>query len=334
MMKGVILTDSNADKIAISEINLPPLAADEVKVKVYSAALNHRDQWCREGRYPNLKNGVILGSDGAGEVVEVGNRIDPKWLNQHVIMNASMNWGNNEKAQAADFQIMGMPTHGTLAEYVHVKADRLVIKPEHLSFEEAAALPLAGVTAYRSVFYHGQVNPGDKVLVTGFGGGVAQFAAQFAVKAGATVYTTSGSSQKIQIALMHGIKGGYDYKALDWADQAKADTGGFDLVIDSAVGDTLNTLVKLIKPGGKLVVYGATLGNPSGLDMRRVFWNQITIQGSTMGSDKDFADMVNFVNLHKISPVLDSVYPLADAVQAFDKMKEGKQIGKIVIKLV
>ena len=332
-MKGVILTDSNPDKIAITEVTLPPLKVDEVKVKIHAAALNHRDQWCREGRYPNIKNGVVLGSDGAGEVVEIGSAVDAKWLNKEVIMNAAMNWGGDEKVQSPDFQIMGMPTHGTLAEYVHVKADRLVIKPEHLSHEEAAALPLAGLTAYRSVFYHGQVNPGDKVLVTGFGGGVAQFAAQFAAKAGAIVYTTSGSGQKIQIALQHGIKGGYDYNQPDWSSRAKEETGGFDLVIDSAVGDTLNTLIKVIKPGGKLVVYGATLGNPSGLDMRRVFWNQITIQGSTMGSDKDFKEMVDFVNIHKISPVLDSVYPLADVVQAFDKMKEGKQIGKIVLKL-
>jgi len=333
-MKGVILTDQNPDKIAIEEVDLGSLASDEVKVKIYAASLNHRDQWCREGKYPNIQNGIILGSDGAGEVVELGTDVDSKWLGKHVIMNSAMNWGNKENVQSTDFQIMGMPTHGTLAEYVHVKADRLIIKPEHMSMEEAASLPLGGLTAYRAVFYHGQVNPGDRVLVTGFGGGVAQFAAQFALKAGAIVYTTSGSGQKLQIAYQHGVKGGFDYNEGDWADQAKRETGGFDLVIDSAVGDTLNTLIKVIKPGGKLVVYGATLGNPSSLDMRRVFWNQITIQGSTMGSDKDFEDMVDFVNIHKISPVLDSVYPVADVVQAFDKMKEGKQIGKIVVKFI
>jgi len=333
-MKGVILTDQNPDKIAIEEVELKPLAADEVKVKIYAAALNHRDQWCREGKYPNIRNGIILGSDGAGEVVELGSEVDSKWLGKEVIMNAGMNWGNKDEVQAPDFQIMGMPTHGTLAEYVHVKADRLMTKPEHMSMEEAAGLPLGGVTAYRAVFYQGQVNPGDKVLVTGFGGGVAQLAAQFALKAGATVYTSSGSAQKLQIAFQHGIKGGFDYNESDWADQAKKETGGFDLVIDSAVGDTLDTLIKVIKPGGKLVIYGATLGNPSKMDMRRVFWNQITIQGSTMGSDKDFKEMIDFVNIHKISPIIDSAYPLADVVQAFDKMKEGKQVGKIVIKLI
>jgi len=333
-MKGVILTDQTPDKIAIEHVDLGPLPSDEVKVKIFAAALNHRDQWCREGRYPNIKNGVILGSDGAGEVVEVGSNVDSKWLGKQVIMNSALNWGNNEKVQSPDFQIMGMPTHGTLAEYAHVKEDRLTLKPEHMNMEEAAGLPLGGLTAYRAVFYHGQVNPGDCVLVTGFGGGVAQFAAQFAIKAGAIVYTTSGSGEKLQIAYQHGIKGGFDYNEDDWAEQAKKESGGFDLVIDSAVGDSLDTLIKVIKPGGKLVVYGATLGNPSKLDMRRVFWNQITIQGSTMGSDKDFKEMVDFVNIHKISPLIDSVYPVADVVQAFDKMKEGKQIGKIIIKFI
>lgn len=333
-MKGIILNDRNPDNISIEDVDLGPLAPDEVKVRIFAAALNHRDQWCREGRYPNIQNGIILGSDGAGEVIELGADVNAEWLGRQVIMNAAMNWGGQEKVQSPEFQIMGMPTHGTLAEYVHVKADRLMVKPEHLSMEEAAGLPLGGLTAFRAVFYHGQINPGDRVLVTGFGGGVAQFAAQFALKAGAVVYTTSGSAQKLQVAYQHGIKGGFDYNEPDWAEEAKKETGGFDLVIDSAVGDTMDTLIKIIKPGGKMVIYGATLGNPSKLDMRRVFWNQITIQGSTMGSDKDFREMVEFVNIHKIVPVIDSAYPLDDVVQAFDKMKEGKQIGKIVVKFI
>ena len=333
-MKGIILTDKNPDRIAIEEVSLPPLAEDEVKVRIFAAALNHRDQWCREGRYPGVKNDVILGSDGAGEVVELGDKVDQKWMGQQVIINSAIGWGNSKEVQSPSFQILGMPSHGTFAEFVQVKADRLVAKPEHLNMEEAAALPLGGLTAHRAVFFHGQVNPGDKVLVTGFGGGVAQFAAQFAMKAGAEVFITSGNPQKIQVALQHGIKAGYDYTDENWAEQAKKETGGFDLIIDSAVGDTLNTLIKIIRPGGKLVIYGATLGNPSTLDMRRVFWNQITIQGSTMGSDRDFYEMVDFVSIHKLVPVIDSVYPMAFALQAFDKMKEGKQIGKIVLKMI
>ncbi|KEO73856.1 quinone oxidoreductase family protein [Anditalea andensis] len=333
-MKGIILTDENPDKIAVKEVDLGDLGADEVKVRIHAAALNHRDQWCREGRYPNIKNGIILGSDGAGEVVEVGAEVSPIWLGKQVIMNAAMGWGTYQKAQSSDFKIMGMPTHGTLAQYVHIKADRLMIKPDHLNMEEAAGLPLAGVTAYRALFYHGQVSPGDKVLITGFGGGVSQLAAQIALKAGAVVFVTSGIKKKLQVAYQYGVEEGFIYHDPDWADQAKKASGGFDLIVDSAVGDTLDTLIPLLIPGGKLVVYGATLGNPSKVDMRRVFWNQITIQGTTMGSDEDFKKMVEYVNVHKITPIIDSVYPLADAVQAFDKMKEGTQMGKIIIRLL
>lgn len=333
-MKGIVLADQNSDRIAIEEVTLAPLVADEVRIKIHCAALNHRDQWCREGRYPNIKYGTVLGSDGAGEVVEIGDNVDPKWIGKEVIVNSASGWGSDDKVQSSSFEILGMPSHGTLAEMVQVKADRLELKPEHLSMEDASAIPLGGLTAYRSVFYHGNVNPGDKVLVTGFGGGVAQFAVQFAIKAGATVYTTSGDDRKLEIANRYGVKGGFNYKNENWASAALEESGGFDLVIDSAVGDTLNTLVKILKPGGKLVVYGATLGNPSALDMRRVFWNQLTIQGTTMGSDNDFRQMMEFISLHKIKPVIDSVYPMADSVQAFDKMKEGKQVGKILIKMV
>lgn len=333
-MKGIILTDQNSDGIAVEEVTLPPLDSDEVRVKVHCAALNHRDQWCREGRYPNIKYGTILGSDGAGEVVEVGEKVDSKWIGQMVLINAAAGWGTSEKAQSSDFEILGMPNHGTLAEYVQVKADRLEIKPDYLSMEEASAIPLAGLTAHRALFFQGDVTAGDKVLVTGFGGGVAQFAVQFALKAGAKVYASSGDERKLQIAHQYGVTGGFNYRDENWASNALKEGGGFDLIIDSAVGNTLNTLIKTLKPGGKLVVYGATLGNPDAIDMRRVFWNQLTIQGTTMGTDKDFKEMISFISLNKIKPIIDSVYPMADAIQAFDKMKEGKQMGKIIVKMV
>ncbi|WP_143961522.1 zinc-binding dehydrogenase [Litoribacter populi] len=332
-MKGLILTDKISDRIAVRDVELPELKDDEVLVEIRAAALNHRDQWCREGRYPNIQNGVILGSDGAGVVKKLGRDVDPTWQEKEVIINPAMNWGENQKAQSKDFQILGMPSHGTFAEFVVVKGDRLYTKPEHLSWEEAAALPLGGLTAYRSVFFHGKVEKGQKVLVTGFGGGVAQFAAQFAVAAGAEVFVTSGKEEKLSIARQQGVKEGFNYKKENWAEDARKVTGGFDLVIDSAVGDTWGDLLKVLKPGGKLVFYGATLGNPTGLDMRRVFWNQLTIQGSTMGSDSNFEEMLAFVKSTKIVPVVDQVFKLDDALQAFDRMKAGDQIGKIVLSM-
>lgn len=332
-MKALVLDQNTSFGIKLSEVQLPALKPKEVKVKLHAAALNRRDEWCRQGRYPNIKNGVVLGSDGAGVVEAIGEGVDKDWLGKEVIINSANYWGDNQKVQSADFQILGMPANGTLAEYVQVDVSRLASKPAHMSFEEAAALPLAGLTAYRALFYHGQIKVGQKVLVTGFGGGVAQFATQYAIIAGAEVYVNSSKDDKIHKAVELGAKAGFNYKKEGWLDEVKEVAGGFDLIIDSAMGPTLPDLIGLLIPGGKLVFYGATLGNPPMLDARRVFWNQLTIQGTTMGSDKDFRDMIDFVIKEKVKPVIDSVRPLEEVLDAFELMSEGKQTGKIVVKI-
>jgi len=332
-MLAAVLDQNNPSGISITDVSLPDLLPYEVKIKVKAAALNHRDEWCRQGRYPNITNGIILGSDGAGIVEEIGSKVSQEWLGKEVIINAANNWGDDQKAQSKDFQILGMPKHGTLAEYVQVEISRICEKPGHLSFEEAAALPLGGLTAYRAACYQAKVEKGDKVLVTGFGGGVAQFAVQFALAKGAEVYVNSSKQEKIQKALEIGVKAGFNYKEPSWEEEALAQTGGFDVIIDSAMGETLPGLIKLLVPGGKLIFYGATLGNPPMLDARRIFWNQLTIQGTTMGSDQDFRDMVAFVGKNKIKPVIDSVRPIAKVLEAFEVMAQGGQTGKLVVKV-
>ncbi|WP_194778028.1 zinc-binding dehydrogenase [Pararhodonellum marinum] len=331
-MKAIILDQQTQDKIAYTSFDLPPLESHQVKVSVKAAALNHRDEWSRKGMYPNLKDGVVLGSDGAGEVVEIGSDVASKWLGQKVIINPALNWGNDQRVQSKEFKILGMPDHGTFAEYVQVPADRLFHKPDHLSWEEAAALPLGGLTAFRAVSYQAEVKKGDRVLVTGFGGGVAQFAAQFALSLEAEVYVSSGDAAKRDKALQLGMKGVYNYKDKNWVNEALEEVGGFDVIIDSAMGDTLTGLIKVCKPGGKIVFFGATLGNPPSVEARKIFWNQIKLMGTTMGSDQDFEGMLAHVNQHKIKPLIDQVFSLENALEAFDRMKEGKQLGKIILK--
>ncbi|QDH80073.1 zinc-binding dehydrogenase [Echinicola soli] len=332
-MLGLVLDQDNPSGITVKEVELSSLKPNEVKVKVKAAALNHRDEWCRQGKYPNIKNGVILGSDGAGVVEEVGDKVDKKWLGEEVIINAANFWGDKQEVQSGDFQILGMPGNGTLAEYVQVDASRLCKKPAHLSFEAAAVLPLAGLTAYRAAFYHGKVKQGMKMLVTGFGGGVAQFAAQYGIAAGAEVYVNSGHEEKLKKAKELGVSGGFNYNDENWVQHALDQTGGVELIIDSAMGATFADSIKALRPGGKLVFYGATLGNPPMLDARRVFWNQLTIQGTTMGSDKDFDEMVEYVTEQGITPLVDSVFDFSNAVEAFERMAAGEQTGKIVVKI-
>jgi zinc-binding alcohol dehydrogenase/oxidoreductase len=331
-MKAIVLNRSIPEGIELIDLPKPKLNSGEVLVQIKASALNHRDEWCRIGQYANLRDGIILGSDGAGIVVEVADDSDLKWIGKEVILNPALSWGDNQLAQSKTFEIIGMPNHGTLAQYIAVPASRIHEKPSHLSLEQAAALPLAGVTAYRALVFQGQVKAGEKVLITGIGGGVAQFAFQFASALGAEVSVSSSKQEKLDFALENGAKFGFDYTQKDWVKKALDATGGFDLIIDGAAGDSLNDLIQVVKPGGRIVFYGATCGNPSELVVRRIFWNQIKLIGSTMGSDLDFANMLQLVKDQKIKPVIDQVFDLEEAVSAFDRMKNGQQLGKIVIR--
>ncbi|WP_422362324.1 zinc-binding dehydrogenase [Reichenbachiella sp.] len=330
-MKALLLVDESQDKIAIREIEKPSPKKGEVLVQVKAAALNHRDQWCRIGMYPNIQYDTVLGSDGAGVVAEIGVGVDGSWLNKEVIINPNIHWGDDEAAQSAAYHILGMPTNGTFAEYVVVHADRLSEKPAHLNFSEAAALPLGGLTAFRATFTKGHVSKGNKVLVSGIGGGVAQFAFQFALVVGAEVCVTSGSPEKLDQMIDRGATGGFNYKEEAWSKNALKTTGGFDVIIDSAGGSSMNDYLRLIKSGGRLVHYGSTTGAPKNLDMFRLFWSQASIHGSTMGSDKEFGEMVKFVSENNIKPILSSVRDFDQIIAAFDEMHAGNQMGKLVV---
>jgi zinc-binding alcohol dehydrogenase/oxidoreductase len=329
-MKAAILSGID-QPLVYQEAPDPQPGPDEAIVNVAAAALNHRDVWIQKGRYGGLKFPIILGSDGAGVVSAVGEGVDPAWVGQEVIIDPGMGWGDNPRAQSRDFRILGMPDDGTFAQRVKVPAANLHPKPQHLTWEGAAALPLAAVTAYRAFFTRAALHDDDRVLINGVGGGVALVALQFAVACGATVYATSSSDEKLARAVELGAAGGANYRQADWAKRLKEQVGGFDLIVDSAGGEGFDTLVDLAVPGGRIVTYGATLGIADRLDLRRVFWKQLDILGSTMGTADDFAAMVRFVESRHITPVVDQVYPLAEAEAAMQRMRAGEQCGKIVL---
>ena len=332
-MKAIQLIDGVEDKIELSDVPKPEPQSGEVLVRIKAAALNRRDQWIRQGMYPGIRFGSVLGSDGAGVVEDLGDGADPKWLDKEVLINPNVNWGEKPAHQAADYRVLGMPDHGTLAEYICVHTDKLHEKPALLNWEQAAALPLGGLTAYRATFHHGQVKAGDKVLISGIGGGVAQFAFQFALATQAEVYVTSGNEQKLRTAKEMGASGAFNYRNEGWQKALFKASGGFDCVIDSAGGDQINDFIRMMRPAGRIVFYGATNGTPQKLDLFRMFWNQITLQGSTMGNDQEFVDMISFVEQHQIKPIIDSVRPIDEAVSAFNDMRDGRQFGKLVIRV-
>lgn len=329
-MKAIILTEKKA-ALQLSDLPIPSISADEVLIKVHAAALNRRDYYIQQGQYPGIKFPLILGSDGAGKVVEVGENVPKTWQNQAVIINPSHKWGENEQVQAKHFQILGLPEHGTFAEYVKVPYQYLAEKPMHLSFEQAAAIPLAGLTAYRALFSRANLQTGENVLITGIGGGAAVFALQFALAKGANVYVTSSSAEKIEKAISLGAKGGVNYKDTDWHKQLQALAGGFDVIIDSAGGEGFPFLIDIANPGGRIAIFGGTRGLIPNISPQKIFWKQLSILGSTMGSNADFAAMISFVIQHEIVPVIDSVFPLEMAQTAIEKMGNSGQMGKIVL---
>lgn len=328
-MQAAVITEAK-QPVAFQSVPDPVAAPGQAVVRVRAAALNHRDLWIQLGQYANMKLPLVPGSDGAGVVESVGSAADQAWVGREVIINPALDWGGDPRAQGPKFRILGMPDAGTFAEKISIPVANLAPKPAHLNWTQAAALPLAGLTAWRALFTRAGLVTGEKVLVTGIGGGAALYALQFAVAAGAEVWVTSSSPEKISRAQSLGAKGGVNYREADWVTKLQSAAGGlFDVIVDSAGGDGFLSLIELTKPGGRLAFFGATTGNPKGFDLRRGFFRQINILGTTMGSPVDFAGMTSFVERHRIVPIVDQVFPLAQTEQAFRHMESAAQFGKI-----
>lgn len=322
-MDALLFKSKEEGLVYTSDVDIPKPKKGEVLVKISAAALNHRDVWITKGLYPGIKDKVILGSDGVGE-----------YQGESVIINPNIGWGDQQKCPSGSYSILGMPSDGTFAEYIAVPKDRLSPKPIHLTTEEAAALPLAGLTAYRALFSKGQLIKGEKVFINGIGGGVAMMAAQFAIASGAEVCVSSSSDDKIAKAISLGAIKGVNYKTADWLEVYKDIGNSFDLIIDSAGGEGFKHLLKLAAPGGRIVTYGGTAGSIPKLSPQLIFWKQLSILGTSMGSDQDFRDMLQFVNKHKVKPIIDRVYSLKEGKQAFGRMDKGKQFGKIILSVL
>lgn len=333
-MKGLVLHGVD-QALRLEEVPIPQLQSGEALVRVHAAAFNRRDWWIKKGKYAGLKFPIILGSDGAGVVAQVGDESsDGTWMDQPVLINPSIGWDEDSEVQPPGFHILGLPENGTFAEYVRVPVRNLYAKPDYLSYEEAAAIPLGGLTAYRALFRKAQLKAGETVLITGVGGGVASFALQWAVHAGAHVYVTSSSPMKIEKAVAAGAKGGINYLQADWADELKRLSGGFDVIIDSALGEGFAQLIDLAKPGGRMVFFGGTSGNLPPLDGRKIFWKQLQIKGTTMGSRMDFQQMLDFIQAHQIKPIIDRIIPWEQAESGLQIMSSQEQFGKIVLKML
>lgn len=330
-MRAVRLHDvGGPQNLRIDEVDIPQPGEHEVLVRVHAAAFNRRDVFITQGLYPGIALPRILGSDGAGEIAALGSGASDLRVGDAVVLDPMLDWGSDPHVwDPKKSSILGMPHEGTFAQYVCVPRANVYAKPPPLSMEEAAAIPLAGLTAYRATFTRGELQPGQTVLIPGVGGGVQTFVLLFAKHAGARAIVTSGDDAKLVRAKELGADETINYRTdPEWHKTVRA-LGPVDLVVDSSGGDTLAKALDAIRPGGRIAVYGGTHGQAT-IKLFPLFWKHVTICGTSMGSPHDFAAMLELFQ-SGLRPAIDRVFPLDDAVAAAERMASSQQFGKIVL---
>ncbi len=341
MMKAVILERRGPDGVRIGTFPDPVPEAGDAIVRMRAASLNHADLYMRDsGAGITHELPMILGLDGAGEVVEAppGSSLKPG----DRVMTYTMEFcGTCEWCQAGEqpfcerLSILGETRHGTYCEYLRIRASSLLPVPEGLSWEEAAALPVGHLTAWRMVFGKIRPCPGETMLIMGVGGGVALAALQLALLAGLRVIVTSSGEEKRRKALAMGAVAAIDYRHESVHERVRMLTGGrgADIVIDNVGKESWPESLRSARKGGTILCCGTTTGGHPSADLQRVFVRQLRIQGSTLANMAECRDLIQAVSHHGLRPIIDSVVPFDQAIKAMARMEQGAQFGKIVLRM-
>lgn len=308
------------------EVAEPIAKEGQVVVALKAAGINRRDLYIKNRRSAEAE-ALVLGSDGAGVIAAVGEGVTNVTVGDEVIINPSLRWDENSIAPPETFDILGMPDHGTFAEKIVIAATQVEPKPAYLTWEEAASVALAGLTGYRAMFTKGNLKAGETVFIPGAGSGVVTYLIQFAKNIGARVIVTSRSEEKRQQALTLGADLALDTNS-DWPEALANET--VDLVIESVGRATFNRSLAVLKKGGRMVVFGATTQDTVELDLRSFFYNQHQLFGSTMGSREELREMLAHIEKYETRPVLDKVFKLEEAAEAFSYLEESKNFGKVI----
>ena len=343
-MKAVtICRHGGPEVVQVQEVPDPQPAAGEVLIDIRAAALNHLDIWVRNGRPGmNLKFPHVLGSDAAGVVAEVGPGVRNVRPGEEVILNPAISCGSceyclrGEQSECPSFTLVGLGRPGTFAERIAVPAACVYPRPAHLDFKAAAALPLAYVTAWRMLMTRARLAPGETLLIHGIGGGVALAGLQIAKLIGAEVIVTSSAQEKLNRARSLGADAVVNYRTEpDLVRKIRDLTAarGVDVVMDTVGAATWPLDFAVVRRGGRIVICGVTTGVAAETPLAVLYWNQISVLGSTLGSHEDFRQMVRAVAEAKIEPIVDSVSPLDRVAEAMARMEAGEQFGKIVLKM-
>ena len=341
-MKAVVLPRYGGPEVLeyVEDRPEPVPGPDEVLLHVHAASVNHLDLAVRAG-IPTLKLVLphVLGADVAGEVSQLGSDVTGFEPGDRVVANPGLACGHCEFCIAGqdslcpDYRILGEHVPGTYAEYVAVRAKSLLSIPVDMDWATAAAAPLVFMTAWRLLVTRAAIRPGEDVLILGAGSGVSTAAIQIAKLAGCTVYTTSSSDAKLKRAKEIGADVVINYKEMPWSKAVWELTGkrGVDVVLDHVGEATFKDSVRSLRMGGRLVVPGATTGALPQLDLRYVFWRQLSILGSTMANQREFEEVMKLVFMGRLKPVVDRVFPLREVREAHAYLERGEQFGKVVL---
>ena len=325
-MKAIrIHEDGGPDVLRYEDAPDPAPGPGEVLIALEAASLNHLDIWLRRG-LPSAPKPRILGADGAGVVAALGEGVDRFAEGDKVVINPGLDEGA---------RIVGEHMDGTHAELIALPADYVYPLPDALSFEEAAAFPLVFMTAYRMLVTRAGLQEGEWVFVWGIGGGVATASLQVAKALGARVIVTSSSDEKLERARELGAAATVNHAEADVAAAVREATEGHgaDVVVEHVGEATWKTSLQVAATGGRVTVCGATSGPNPPANLHRIWWKQLTVLGSTMGTQEDFRRVYELVASGRAKPVVDQVFPLAEAAAAHQHLEAGRQLGKVVLKI-
>jgi NADPH:quinone reductase-like Zn-dependent oxidoreductase len=339
-MQAIVLREHGGPEVLRSEqLPIPEPGPGEVRVRVRAVALNHLDIWVRKGgpafhlEYPHR-----LGSDIAGTIDAVGPGVGAQ-VGAKTVVQPGLSCGRcaaclgGHDNLCRGYRILGENAQGGYAEHIVVPAVNLAPYPERLDFAHAAAGLLPFLTAWQMVVHKARVAPGDTVLVHGAGSGIGVAAIQIAKLHGARVIATASSAAKLERAKALGVDVGIDYNTTDFAAVCRAETGkrGVDAVIEHVGGEVFVASIKAVKTGGRIVTCGATAGFHPAIDLRHIFFRQIEILGSTMGSKADLLAVLGHIAAGRLQPVVDRVLPLASAADGHRALERREVVGKVVL---
>jgi NADPH:quinone reductase-like Zn-dependent oxidoreductase len=316
---------------ALEDVPEPVAGPGEVVVALRAAALNRRDWWLWKDP-GSCRLPVTLGSDGAGVVTSIGPGVDAVAVGDDVVIDATLGWGDREDEPGDSFDILGSPVDGTFAERVLVPVENVAPKPTRLTWEEAAALNLAGLTAWRAVVTCAGAGPGRSLLVTGAGSGVSTFAVQIAAAFGARVFVTTSTDEKLARAVELGASGGCNYRDPAWPEQIVALAGApIDAAVDSYGGPSWAGALRTLRRAGTLVSFGDTGAAEATVEATEVYWRWRHIVGTTMGSPREYRALLEHVASAAWRPVVDSVFRLAEIDAAARRLDVPDRFGKVVL---